>query len=114
MMLFGIQIVGILFAFFMIYVTFLHQRRKEFTIKESVFWFGVWSLFLILAIFPTSLDFFIREFLQFGRRLDFFIIVGFMFLIGLTFHTYTVVRKNQKVVEELVRKIAIEKQKNEE
>jgi len=33
--LLAIQIIGILFALFMLYVTFLHLRRKEFTTKET-------------------------------------------------------------------------------
>jgi hypothetical protein len=32
-----------------------------------------------------------------------------MFLIGAVFYTYTIVRKNQKKLESIVRKVAIEK-----
>ncbi len=109
-MILGIQILGVLFALFMFYITFLHQRRKEFTIKESILWFGAWIIFLLLVIFPTSLDFFIKGVLSFNRMLDFFIVIGFMFLIGIMFHTYTLVRKNQNRIDKIVRKIAIEKQ----
>ena len=108
----GIQIVGVLFGLFMFYITFLHQRRNEFTIKEGIFWFGAWCAFLVLAIFPTSMDFFISGVLDFNRRIDFFIIAGFMFLIGITFHIYTIVRKNQKRIEKIVRKVAIDKKYN--
>ena len=104
----GLRIIGSLFALFMLYLTFLHQRRKEFTIKESVFWFGAWVMFLLLSLLPTFLDFFIKGILNLERRLDFFIILGFMFLIGITFHTYTLVRKNQKRINKLVRKMALE------
>ena len=110
-MIIQIQIFGILFALFMFYITFLHQRRNEFTTKESIFWFGAWTCFLLLVIFPTSLDFFIRGILKFGRRMDFFIVIGFMFLMGIVFHTYTIVRKNQNRIGKIVRKIAIDKQK---
>ncbi|TKJ17307.1 hypothetical protein CEE44_02105 [Candidatus Woesearchaeota archaeon B3_Woes] len=109
-MIIQIQIFGILFALFMFYITFLHQRRNEFTTKESIFWFGAWVVFLTLVIFPTYLDFFIKGILNFSRRLDFFIVMGFMFLIGIMFHTYTIVRKNQNRIDKIVRKIAIEKQ----
>ncbi len=109
-MILGIQILGVLFVLFMVYITFLHQRRNEFTAKESIFWFGAWIFFLLLVIFPTYLDFFIKNVLNFNRRLDFFIVLGFMFLIGMIFHTYTIVRKNQNSVEKVVRKIAIDQQ----
>ena len=105
----AIQVVGMVFALFMLYITFLHQIRKEFTVKESIFWFGAWGAFLFMSIFPRALDFFIKNVLNFSRRLDFFIIIGFMFIIGLLFHTYTIMRKNQNEVEEIVRKIAIDK-----
>lgn len=108
-MILGIQILGVLFALFMFYITFLHQRRNEFTVKESIFWFGTWTIFLLLVVFPTSLDFFIKGVLSFSRRMDFFIVIGFLFLIGIMFHIYTIVRKNQNRVDTMVRKIAIEK-----
>ena len=109
MIILGIQIFGVLFALFMFYITFLNQKRENFTFKEGIFWFGVWTCFLILAIFPTSLDFFVRDILNFGRRLDFFIIMGFLFLIGIVYHIYAIVKKNQNKMEKLVRKIAIDK-----
>ena len=41
--------------------------------------------------------------------MDFFIVVGFMFMIASIFYTYLVVRKNQKRIEDIVRKVAFEK-----
>ena len=81
----------------------------EFTNKETVFWMTSWILFLILVLSPTSLDLLIKNWLSFSRRLDFFIVVGFMFLTGLTFYLYTLVRKTQNKLDKLVSKIAIEK-----
>lgn len=106
MSILGIQILGILFALFMFYLTFLHQRRKEFTVKEFIFWAGAWIIFLLLVLFPTAFDFLIKDVLSVSRRMDFFTILGFMFLIGILFHTYTIVRKCQNKMEQVVRKIA--------
>ena len=107
----GIQIVGVLFALFMFYLTFLHQKRREFTAKEYLFWAVSWVVFLFLVLFPTSLDYFVKDLLNVDRRLDFFIIIGFMFLMGMIFHTYIIVRKTQNKIEKIVRKIAIENAK---
>ena len=104
----GIQIVGILFALLMLYLTFIYSRRKEFTIKETIFWVGAWLTFLFLSLFPMGLDFLIKNWLSFGRRLDFFIVLSFMFVIGIVFYTYTTLRKTQNRLEKLVRKIALE------
>ncbi len=106
----GIQVVAVLFAGFMLYMTYLHQRRNEFSTKESLFWFGTWIIFLLLVIFPTTLDFFIKGVLGFARKLDFFIVLGFLFLLGILFHTYLVTRKTQNKLEQLVRKIAIDRE----
>ena len=62
-------------------------------------------------------DLVIKNWLAFARRLDFFIIIGFMFLIGMVFHIYTIIRKVQNRFEKIVAKIALkeaEKVKPEE
>lgn len=106
--LLGIQIIGILFGFFMMYYTFLHYKRKEFTVKEYGFWLVLWAVFLIITLFPGLLDPILKS-LSIARALDFFIIIGFLFLVGMIFYTYTIVRKNQKKLEEVVRNIAVKR-----
>src|SRR3989338_6128386 len=104
----GVQIIGILFGFFMMYYTFLHYKRKEFTMREYGFWLVLWAIFIIVTLFPGILDPLLKS-LSIARALDFFIIIGFLFLIGMIFYTYTNVRANQKKLEEVVRKIALKK-----
>jgi len=107
-MLLGIQILGILFGLFMLYISFINYKRKEFTIKEFSFWLVLWISFIIVTLIPGLLDFFVEN-LKLSRTMDLFIILGFMFLIGALFYTYTIVRRNQKKLEDIVRKTAIEK-----
>ena len=104
----GIQILGTLFAIFMMYYTFLHYKRKELTVKEYVFWIGLWLVFVVLALFPQILKPILKP-IGFARALDFFIVAGFLFLIGSMFYIYLLVRGNQKRLEELVRKMAMGK-----
>ena len=104
----GIQILGILFGFFMIYYTFLHYKRKEFTVKEYSFWFIFWGAFVIVTLFPQILDPLLAK-IGIIRALDFFIIAGFLFLIFVAFYTYSQTRKNQKKLEEIVRNIALKR-----
>ncbi len=108
-MVLGIQILGLLFGLFMIYITFISGKRREFTTKEGGFWIIVWVFFILVALFPRSLDFLIKGVLRLQRPLDFFIIAGFMFMIGFIFYSYTLIRKNQKKMEEIVRKMAMKK-----
>jgi hypothetical protein len=104
----GVQILGILFGFFMMYYTFLQYKRREFTIREYGFWFAFWAVFVVVTLFPQILDPLLKTF-SIARTLDFFIIAGFLFLIFVIFYTYTVVRKNQRKLEEVVRNVALKR-----
>lgn len=104
----GIQILGLLFGFFMMYYTFLQHKRKEFTIKEYSFWFVFWGAFVIITLFPQFLDPVLTT-LNISRTLDLFIIAGFLFLILVIFYTYIIVRKNQRKLEEVVRNMALKR-----
>lgn len=107
-MILGIQLLGVLFALFMIYINFLHYKRKEFTVKEYFFWIITWVVFMIVSVFPGILNP-IVESLNLARTMDLLIISGFLFLIAAIFYTYTVVRRTQKKLEDLVRNIAMKK-----
>jgi len=109
-MVLGIQILGVLFGLFMLYLTFLHRKRKEFTLKEFSAWAAAWIIFMILTLFPGLIDSIVKK-VGFVRTLDAYIILGFLFLIGMMFYTYSIVRINQNRIEEIVRKVAIEKKK---
>ena len=112
-MVLGIQIAGFLFGLFMIYYSFLHYKRNEFTLKEFSFWLFLWSIFILIALFPNILDPIVRIF-GFLRTLDLLIISGFLFLIAAVFYTYTITRKNQKKLESIVRAIAIKRHKGKQ
>ncbi|MAG15646.1 hypothetical protein CMO88_01140 [Candidatus Woesearchaeota archaeon] len=106
----GIQVFGLVFSAFILYMSFLYYKKKEFTLTEWSFWALFAILFATLSVFPQVLDPIVRS-LNLGRKLDLFIILGFMFLIATTFYTYRVARNTDKRVEELVRNMAIEKEK---
>ncbi len=106
----GIQVFGLVFGIFILYMSFLQWKKKEFTINEWAFWAGFAVLFSIVSLFPNILSPIVTS-LKLGRTLDLFIILGFMFLIAATYYTYRVVRKTQKGLEDLVRQIALERVK---
>ena len=109
-MILGIQIAGALFGVALVYMAFLNYKRKDFTLTEFGFWTILAILFSLVAVFPGLLDP-IVESLSLARTMDLFIILGFMFLISAVFYIYSIVRSNQKRLEELVRKIAIDRKK---
>jgi len=110
-MILGIQIAGVIFGLFMIYYSFLKFKRKEFSNIDCIFWITAWVLLIFLVLFPHSLDFLVKGVLNISRTLDFFIIMGFMFLIGLTFYTYSIVKKLNRRIESIVREVAFKKSK---
>jgi hypothetical protein len=109
-MVLAVQVLGLLFGAGMAYMAFIKYKKKEFTLTESAFWVVLAVLFAIVALFPGLLDP-IVESLSLARAMDLFIILGFMFLLLAVFYTYSLVRADQKKVEEIVRRIALERKK---
>ena len=107
-MVLGIQLLGTIFAVFMLYVTFLNQKRKEFSPREYGFWLAVWIVFIILTLFPQILSPIVKT-LNLVRTMDLFIILGFMLIMGTTFHVYSKIKKMRTKIEKVVREIAIKK-----
>ena len=104
-MVLGIQIAGTCFGLFMVYYSYLHFKRKEFTIKEFIVWLVLWLAFIFISLFPSTVDFIVKK-LNLTRAMDLFIILGFMVLLFVFFYTYSLVRVNQRKIEQIVRKIA--------
>ena len=95
---------------FFLYYSFVNYKKKEFTLKEFIFWIVAWVVFIIIALFPSALDPIVK-YGGFFRALDVLIVSGFLFLIASIFYNYTLTRKTQKQVEALVRAIALKKEK---
>ena len=104
---FWIQFLGVLFGTAMIYFTFVKYKRKEINPAEFIIWAVGWAILIIIAIIPYALDPIIAP-LNFYRRLDFFVVLGFFILLMLGFYNYTTVKKMEKKLELFVRKEALE------
>jgi hypothetical protein len=109
-MVLAIQVVGLLFGAGLAYLAFTRFKRKEFTLTEVTFWIVLAALFSAVALFPEILNPLVKS-LSLARTMDLFIILGFMFLIIAVFYTYSLVRADQKKLEEIVRRIALERKK---
>lgn len=102
----GIQILGVIFALFMGYFSFVYFKRREFSLPVLILWEILWFALIFVTIFPTSTNFFLEK-LGLARAMDFFMILGFMVVLGLSFYNYIVVGRLQKKIEKLVRKEAL-------
>lgn len=106
----GIQLVATLFAIFMIYVAFLHYKRKNMQIFELIYWSTTWLTVIYLALFPKSLDPLIKKFFV-ARALDLIMMFGFMIMAYLGFANHMGVKSLQRDIEILVRKLALKNAK---
>ena len=101
-----IQLIGVFVALVLMYITFVQYKRKEFSRAEGAFWLLAWVLFLFIALFPQSLDFIVVR-LAVVRTLDFLMICGFLVMMSLAFYNYIEIRKCNRKLEKMVRKIAL-------
>ena len=99
--LLGIQIIAISFAFFMLYITTLHFKRKIMGMAEYLFWFIVWSAFITFALFPRVLDPLLAKIFV-TRAMDLLMIGSFMILAYLGYQNHIGVKDVQKSIQKLV------------
>jgi hypothetical protein len=110
---FWIQLLGTIFGVGMMYFTFVKFKRKELSSLEMAGWFACWIVLVLVAIVPSILDFIIAP-LNFYRRLDFFVVLGFFLLLGLGFYNYSIMKKIERKMVVLVRKDAIRKEEKKD
>ena len=102
----AIQIIALLFVVWMTYFSFLHFRRREFTLTEYAFWQIIWLGLAIIVIFQATTRIITRT-LGFYRAFDFLTVGGIIILFGVTFRNYVLLRRNDRRLEELTRKLAL-------
>ncbi|MFP4112435.1 MAG: DUF2304 family protein [Candidatus Woesearchaeota archaeon] len=104
-MIAGIQIVGIFFALFMLYLTFLYFKRDDYGVFGFLVWFAIWSAFLVLVSFPRTV-YGIMYALKIERTADFFVATALMFFSIVIFKLYDNNKKLNKKMEDVIRKVA--------
>lgn len=109
-MIIGIQIIAILFAFTMIYFAVLSFKKKDLNRSEFFSWIVLWIIAIVVVIFPELLRKFSMTFLV-TRVFDLLTIGGFILVITMVSATYLRARKNEKRLEEIVRRDALKNAK---
>ncbi|GIK83883.1 MAG: hypothetical protein BroJett025_05050 [Patescibacteria group bacterium] len=104
------QIGATLFALFMMYVVSIHKNKSKLSLIEMSFWYSMWGLFVIIALFPDLLTG-ITQRLSFQRVFDLLLVLALMVLTVLVVLSYFMQKENQKKLEEFVRKQAIDERK---
>ena len=105
-MIFGFQIIALLFAFCMIYFAILHYKKGELSKSEIGSWLIMWVCTIIIVIFPELLRNFASTFLV-TRVFDLMVISGFIVVISLVSSAYLRTKRIEKKLEDMVRREAI-------
>lgn len=108
--LFGIQIISISFAFFMLYITTLHFKRGQIAKTEYLFWVLVWGAFITFALFPRILDPLLAKIFV-TRAMDLLMIWAFMILSYLGYVNHIGIKDVQKRVQRIISEEAKKKAK---
>lgn len=86
----------------------LHYKRGEINGMEIGSWLLMWGSAIIIIIFPELLRSFAKTFLV-TRVFDLMVIGGFILVISLVANAYLISKKNEKKIEELVRREALKR-----
>lgn len=111
MHLLGIQLLAILFAFFMLYVNFINYKKAKLTSGDFFLWTVLWLGFITLTLFPELLEPIIKP-LNVIRILDLLMLMAFAVLSIISFDNFMRNREIEKKIEQLVRQQALSASKN--
>lgn len=100
------QILAALFGLWMIYEIVVRSKKKVFTTVELGFWVSVWSLFVIIALFPGLL-LGIAHTLKFSRVFDLVVVGVFMVLTITIILSYYAQKETKQRLDKLVEDLAI-------
>ncbi|OGG15273.1 hypothetical protein A2875_00580 [Candidatus Gottesmanbacteria bacterium RIFCSPHIGHO2_01_FULL_46_14] len=106
----GIQIVAFAFCLFMIYLSFVHYKRKNLSSGEFIFWVFSWTTVLFFAFFPRVLDPLVSN-LFVARALDLVMIAAFVILSYLGFQNHIGVKSLQRQIQAIVSQQALKNAK---
>ena len=109
-MIIGIQLVALLFAFSMIYFAVLSYKKKDLNRAEFFSWLVIWAVAIVIVIFPELLRGFAKAFFV-TRVFDLMTIGGFIVVISMASTAYIKTKRNEKKLEDLVRREALKNAK---
>jgi hypothetical protein len=84
------------------------------TFFESLLWVMLWIFISLVAIFPDAITFFLSKSIGIKDHINGIVFIGLAILFFLNFKLFNSFKKQNKVITELVRKIALENQNKNE
>lgn len=99
------QMLAAFFGLWMMYALSVHFRKKLFGKLEYALWISLWSLFIVIALFPNLL-LGISTHLNFIRVFDLLIVGSFIILTILIFVSYFQQKELKLKINKLVTELA--------
>ena len=98
-----VGVIGIVF-------TIRQFRHGINTLFESMLWSLLWLFISSVAVFPDAITFFLSRSIGIADHINGIIFIGLAISFFLNFKLFNSLKKQNKTITDLVRKIALEKQ----
>jgi hypothetical protein len=105
------QPIGIIIGVLGLIIAFIRFREGKSSLGMLSFWIILWSLIIVVSIYPDSTTFFANIF-GIGRGLDLILILGIVGCYYLIFKIYTMIEQVESEITNLVREIALNNENN--
>ncbi|MBR9701281.1 DUF2304 domain-containing protein [Candidatus Woesearchaeota archaeon] len=109
-MVLPVQIGGAIFILVMLYLTFLFYKKDHYDRNVFAFWVFIWCIAFLMLSFP-SLFTGLTESLDVARITDLYVSVALMFVMAVTFFNFLYVKRNERKLEAIVQKLALDRVK---
>jgi hypothetical protein len=107
------QIVGSLIGLVAIILALLRFREGKITLGMLSLWILIWIAVIYISLFPESTNLF-SSFVGIGRGLDVVLILGLIGCYYLIFKIYSMIENMEKEITQLVRELALQREKIDE
>ena len=105
------QPIGIIIGILGLIIAFIRFKEGKSSLRMLSFWIVLWSLIIVVSIYPDSTTFFANIF-GIGRGLDLILILGILGCYYLIFKIYTMIEQVESEITNLVREIALNNENN--
>ena len=105
-MIFGLQVIAIIFALVLIYFAVLHYKRNELSRDEITVWIIVWTGVIVVVVFPEFLRELAKNFLI-TRLFDLLAVGAFVLLISVVSMLYIKTKRLENKLERIIRQDAL-------
>jgi hypothetical protein len=102
------QYVAIVTILYLLWRVFQDYRRGRIEWSGVISWSLIFSVFIVIALFPIRISMEIKDILGLGRGLDALFVLSIGLIYLLIFQLYVKIDRTEREITELTRKVAIE------